>query len=840
MRTFLRSGAIWIVLAIVIVLVGARLISTDRFATVDTSQALQLIEDEKVASALVVDGEQRLDLTLVEGEEVDGSTQVRTHYVEQRGEDVLRLLDRFPPADGVDETNPQTLDAHQPAAHRAAAAAHPRPVLVRAVPHERRRQPGHAVRQVQGQAHHQGHAQGHLRRRRRRRGGRRGAHRDQGVPLRAGRSSSPSAPRSPRASCCTGPPGTGKTLLARATAGEAGVPFYSISGSDFVEMFVGVGASRVRDLFEQAKQNAPAIIFVDEIDAVGRHRGAGMGGGHDEREQTLNQLLVEMDGFDVKTNVILIAATNRPDILDPALLRPGRFDRQITVEAPDMQGRLKILQVHGKGKPLAEGVDLESIARRTPGFTGADLANVLNEAALLTARCGQAADRRRHARRGDRPRHGRPAEAHPPDERQGAAHHGLPRGRPRPGGRVAAQHGPGREDHDPAARPCPRLHDGAADRGQVLDLAQRDARPARLRPRRPRRGGARLPRPDLGRGERHREGDRPGPQDGHAVRHERGDRRHQAGQRVRRGVPGPRHGPRARLLRVRRRDRRPRGPPAHRGRARRGVGDPRRAPADPRPARQGAPREGDPQRRADRAGSSATWSSGRPARCGCPATVARSPTCRRSRSRRARSSTPTGSPCSTAPRSRRRSTGQGLANGSSRTGPPERVARTASSNGSSATASVRARPRRQLGRLQRRRARLRQRRVRDRPRAPPAVEPVGPPAARAPAAPEAGGRPPPRPGRPRRAGRGPGCVGLDRPVVLAVLNVTPGLLQRRRAVGGPRRRRARTASAWWRRARTPSTSAASPPGRARPGCPSTRSCAARSRSSAPWPATGCR
>ena len=163
------------------------------------------------------------------------------------------------------------------------------------------------------------------------------------------------------------------------------MPFYSISGSDFVEMFVGVGASRVRDLFEQAKQNAPAIIFVDEIDAVGRHRGAGMGGGHDEREQTLNQLLVEMDGFDVKTNVILIAATNRPDILDPALLRPGRFDRQITVEAPDMQGRLKILQVHGKGKPLAD-VDLEGIARRTPGFTGADLANVLNEAALLTAR----------------------------------------------------------------------------------------------------------------------------------------------------------------------------------------------------------------------------------------------------------------------------------------------------------------------------------------------------------------------------------------------------------------------------------------------------------------------
>jgi len=186
-----------------------------------------------------------------------------------------------------------------------------------------------------------------------------------------------------------GPPGTGKTLLARAVAGEAGVPFFHISGSDFVEMFVGVGASRVRDLFEQAKKNAPAIIFVDEIDAVGRHRGAGMGGGHDEREQTLNQMLVEMDGFDINTNVIMIAATNRPDILDPALLRPGRFDRQVGVEAPDLKGRRKVLEVHAKGKPIAPDVDLEAMARRTPGFTGADLANVLNEAALLTARKDQ-------------------------------------------------------------------------------------------------------------------------------------------------------------------------------------------------------------------------------------------------------------------------------------------------------------------------------------------------------------------------------------------------------------------------------------------------------------------
>ena len=185
-----------------------------------------------------------------------------------------------------------------------------------------------------------------------------------------------------------GPPGTGKTLLARAVAGEAAVPFYSISGSDFVEMFVGVGASRVRDLFEQAKENAPAIIFMDEIDAVGRHRGAGMGGGHDEREQTLNQMLVEMDGFDVSGGVIMIAATNRPAILDPALLRPGRFDRQIALERPDLNGRWEILKVHAKGKPFKEAVDLMTVARRTPGFTGADLANVLNEAALLTARNG--------------------------------------------------------------------------------------------------------------------------------------------------------------------------------------------------------------------------------------------------------------------------------------------------------------------------------------------------------------------------------------------------------------------------------------------------------------------
>lgn len=190
----------------------------------------------------------------------------------------------------------------------------------------------------------------------------------------------------PRGVLFYGPPGTGKTLLARAVAGEAGVPFYSISGSDFVEMFVGVGASRVRDLFTQAKENSPCIIFIDEIDAVGRQRGSGMGGGHDEREQTLNQLLVEMDGFGDRQGVILIAATNRPDILDPALLRPGRFDRQIPVTNPDLAGREQILRVHAKNKPLGPDVDLNSLAKRTAGMSGADLANVLNEAALLTAR----------------------------------------------------------------------------------------------------------------------------------------------------------------------------------------------------------------------------------------------------------------------------------------------------------------------------------------------------------------------------------------------------------------------------------------------------------------------
>ena len=403
-----------------------------------------------------------------------------------------------------------------------------------------------------------------------------------------------------------GQPGTGKTLLARAVAGEAGVPFYSISGSDFVEMFVGVGACRVRDLFEQAKANAPAIVFVDEIDAVGRHRGAGLGGGHDEREQTLNQLLVEMDGFDVKTNVILIAATNRPDILDPALLRPGRFDRQIAVDAPDMKGRHQILQVHAKGKPMAPDVDLLAVARRTPGFTGADLANVLNEAALLTARrndklidddaLDEAIDRvvagpqKRTRIMSDK-------------EKKITAYH--------EGGHALVAAALRHTDPVTKVTILPRgralgytmVHAG---RRQVLHHPQRDPRPARLRPRRPRRGGDGLPRPDHGRGQRHREGHRPGAQDGHPVRHERAGRRDQARPGAGRGLPRPRHGPPARLLRGRRRHRRRGGPPAHRDGPRRGLG---RAGREPR-------RAGRPGARAAREGDAQQGRAGRDLRAG--------------------------------------------------------------------------------------------------------------------------------------------------------------------------------------------------------------------------------
>ncbi len=239
--------------------------------------------------------------------------------------------------------------------------------------------------------------------------------------------------RIPKGVLLMGPPGTGKTLLARAIAGEANVPFFSISGSDFVEMFVGVGASRVRDLFEQGKKNAPCIIFIDEIDAVGRHRGAGLGGGHDEREQTLNQLLVEMDGFESNDGVILIAATNRPDVLDPALLRPGRFDRRVVVDRPDLNGRMGILKVHTRNIPLADNVDLTLIARGTPGFAGADLANLVNEAALIAARRNKKkVDMERlRVRQGQGP-DGRRAQDHDAD-RRGEADHRLSRGGARPG-----------------------------------------------------------------------------------------------------------------------------------------------------------------------------------------------------------------------------------------------------------------------------------------------------------------------------------------------------------------------------------------------------------------------
>ncbi len=328
-----------------------------------------------------------------------------------------------------------------------------------------------------------------------------------------------------------GPPGTGKTLLARAVAGEAGVPFYSISGSDFVEMFVGVGASRVRDLFEQAKSNAPAIVFVDEIDAVGRHRGAGLGGGHDEREQTLNQMLVELDGFDTKGGVIVIAATNRPDILDPALLRPGRFDRQIMVAQPDLAGRKGILKVHARGKPIAPDTDLDVIARRTPGFTGADLANVINEAALLTARSnGKQISMASLEEAIDRVTGGSSAQERDP-VREGAEDHRLPRGRPRPSGARDAERGPGAQDHDHPPRPRPGLYAGAADRGQGPGHPGRDVGPAGHAAGWPHRRGARLPRAHDRRRERHREGERDRPRHGDPVRDEREARRAQVRQR---------------------------------------------------------------------------------------------------------------------------------------------------------------------------------------------------------------------------------------------------------------------------------------------------------------------
>ena len=380
-KRFLRGPLIYILLAVIVVSVGFSLLSGSGFKEITTKDGLALLQDNKVASAKIVDSEQRVDLTLSSAG-ADGK-QVQFYYATARGADIVKAVDSSGAKydDQVDKGNWLSsllglvipfiiiglifwflLSNMQGGGSKVMQFGKSKAKLVS------KESPKVTFADVAGA--------------------------DEAIEeleeikdfLKDPAKFLAVGARIPKGVLLYGPPGTGKTLLARAVAGEANVPFYSISGSDFVEMFVGVGASRVRDLFAQAKENSPAIIFVDEIDAVGRHRGSGMGGGHDEREQTLNQLLVEMDGFDVKTNVILIAATNRPDILDPALLRPGRFDRQIGVDAPDLLGRKQILEVHGKGKPLAAGVDLEVLARKTPGFTGADLAKVLNEAALLTAR----------------------------------------------------------------------------------------------------------------------------------------------------------------------------------------------------------------------------------------------------------------------------------------------------------------------------------------------------------------------------------------------------------------------------------------------------------------------
>ena len=385
-KRIFRGPLVYIVIAIVVVWIGSSLLTGTGFRSVSTEQGLQYLADGDVKTAKIVDTDNRVDLVLNQADGTNG-TMVQFNFVTARGEQVVNAVTAAATSGDTTYTDevPQPnllltiggfllpflliglvfwflMSSMQGGGNRVMQFGKSKAKLVS------KESPKVTFADVAGS--------------------------DEAVEelgeikdfLKEPAKFQAVGARIPKGVLLYGPPGTGKTLLARAVAGEAGVPFYSISGSDFVEMFVGVGASRVRDLFDQAKQNAPAIIFVDEIDAVGRHRGAGMGGGHDEREQTLNQLLVEMDGFDVKTNVILIAATNRPDILDPALLRPGRFDRQIGVDAPDLKGRQQILSVHSKGKPLAAGVDLEILARKTPGFTGADLANVLNEAALLTAR----------------------------------------------------------------------------------------------------------------------------------------------------------------------------------------------------------------------------------------------------------------------------------------------------------------------------------------------------------------------------------------------------------------------------------------------------------------------
>ncbi|WP_066517189.1 ATP-dependent zinc metalloprotease FtsH [Curtobacterium ammoniigenes] len=379
-KRILRGPYLYVIIAIIGIWIGWSVISASGTTQVTTQKGLEQLSTGKVASATVNSTEQRVDLVLKNG----GQTE-QFYYATPRGPDVVSAIDKANLPKGYNDTVTTTnwfvsllvtllpflvigiifwfiLSSAQGGGSRVMQFGKSRAKM------NNKENPQVTFADVAGA--------------------------DEAIEelqeikefLKEPAKFQAVGARIPKGVLLYGPPGTGKTLLARAVAGEAGVPFFSISGSDFVEMFVGVGASRVRDLFDQAKQNAPAIIFVDEIDAVGRHRGAGIGGGNDEREQTLNQLLVEMDGFDVKTNVILIAATNRPDVLDPALLRPGRFDRQIGVDAPSLDGRRQILAVHAKGKPLAASVDLDLLARKTPGFTGADLANVLNEAALLTAR----------------------------------------------------------------------------------------------------------------------------------------------------------------------------------------------------------------------------------------------------------------------------------------------------------------------------------------------------------------------------------------------------------------------------------------------------------------------
>jgi len=385
LRKMLRGPLFWIVLALIIVVAAGRISGGGQtFTTVDTSVVLDEISQGKVESALVIDKEQKIQIVLKSGSAYNGATHLQASYVANQEVQITGLLSSKPPTKSWNVKVPTT-------SFLASLFFSLAPILLIGfllLLFMSKAQGGNRIFSF-----------GRSKAKMQSKDGPKNtfadvAGADEAVAelreikdfLADPKKYQDIGAKIPKGVLLYGPPGTGKTLLARAVAGEADVPFYSISGSEFVEMFVGVGASRVRDLFAQAKENAPAIIFVDEIDAVGRQRGAGLGGGHDEREQTLNQLLVEMDGFEANGQVILIAATNRPDVLDPALLRPGRFDRQIPVDRPDLLGRKAILEVHAKGKPIAKSVDLGAFAKRTPGFTGADLANVLNEAALLTAR----------------------------------------------------------------------------------------------------------------------------------------------------------------------------------------------------------------------------------------------------------------------------------------------------------------------------------------------------------------------------------------------------------------------------------------------------------------------